>query len=190
MADRSGGPAEPRIAPLPPDERDERTAELLASFRRRPEDDDLNLFATLARHPRLLKRWSAFGGLLLAGGTLPHRDREVLILRTAANCGADYEWGHHLDIGRAVGLTDEEMAALVTPAAAEGDGRDALLVRAADELHEANVISEATWTALEEIYDDAQLIEVPMVVGQYHLVAFTLRSLGIRPEAGVEGIPR
>jgi alkylhydroperoxidase family enzyme len=183
-------PDEPRVPPLPVDERDERTAELLASFRRRPGDDDLHLFATLARHPRLLKRWSAFGGLLLAGGTLPPRDREVLILRTAANCGADYEWGHHLDIGRAVGLTDDEMATLATPVAAEGDGPDAVLVRAADELHEANVIGDATWEALAERYDDAQLIEVPMVVGQYHLVAFTLRSLGIRPEDGVEAIPR
>ncbi|MGI8709896.1 MAG: carboxymuconolactone decarboxylase family protein, partial [Acidimicrobiales bacterium] len=61
----------PRLPPLPPDERDERTAELLASLRFDPDAEDMNLFATLARHPRLLKRWSAFGGLLLAGGTLP-----------------------------------------------------------------------------------------------------------------------
>ena len=51
----------------------------LASLRFDPDADDMNLFTTLAHHPRLLKRWSAFGGLLLAGGTLPARDREVLI---------------------------------------------------------------------------------------------------------------
>jgi len=178
----------PRITPLPPDEREPRTQELLDSLRFDPDGEDMHLFATLARHPRLLKRWSQFGGLLLAGGTLSARDREVLILRTAANCGADYEWGHHLPLGRHAGLTDDEMAALAGSAAA-AEAVDADLVRAADELHEANVIGDATWAALAARYDEAQLIELCMVVGQYHLVAFTLRSLRIQPEAGVEGIP-
>lgn len=180
----------PRIPPLPAEERDERTAELMAAFPTMPDGSEMQLFATLARHPRLLKRWSAFGGLLLAGGTLPARDREVLILRTAANCGADYEWGHHLDIGRRVGLSDEVMQALAGPAAGELDDPDALLVRAADELHVDGVLSDATWASLVERYDEQQLIEVPMVVGQYHLVGFTLRSLRVQPEAGVEGLPR
>lgn len=148
------------------------------------------LFATLAHHPRLLKRWSDFGGLLLAGGTLPARDREVLILRTAANTGADYEWGHHLPLGRHVGLTDEEMSDLATTAADGANTHDALLVRAADELHVDNVIGDATWAELAAVYDEAQLIELCMVVGQYHLVAFTLNSLRIQREAGIEGIPR
>ncbi len=177
----------PRLPPLPPDERDERTAELLASLRFDPDAEDMNLFATLARHPRLLKRWSAFGGLLLAGGTLPARDREVLILRTAANCGADYEWGHHQVLGRTAGLTDDEMATLAGPTAATVD---TLLVQAADELHADGVISDETWKALAGRYGEQQLIEIPMVVGQYHLVAFTLRSLRIQPEPGVAAIPR
>lgn len=175
-----------RIAPLPTDGRDPRTDELLRSLRFDPDAEDMHLFSTLAHHPRLLKRWSAFGGLLLGGGVLPPRDREVLIMRTAANCGADYEWGHHLAIGRLAGLTDEEMAAL----AGDGGATDDLLVRAADELHASSVISDATWAELAERYDEAQLIELCMVVGQYHLVAFTLRSLGVQPEAGVEAIPR
>jgi len=180
----------PRISPLPPEEREERTEALLATLRFDPDAPDMNLFATLARHPRLLKRWSAFGGLLLAGGTLPARDREVLILRTAANCGADYEWGHHLPIGAAAGLTDHEMADLATPMAATDHPLDALLVRAADELHEHSVLSDGTWAALAQTYDEQQLIELCMVVGQYHLVGFTLNSLGIQREAGVEGLPR
>ncbi len=179
----------PRIAPLPPGGRDPRTDDLLRSLRFDPDDDDMNLFATLAHHPRLLKRWSAFGGLLLAGGSLPARDREVLILRTAVNTGADYEWGHHLPLGGLAGLTDDEMDALAGSAAADRDPHDALLVRAADELHTDSVLSDATWAALAATYDEQQLIEVCMVVGQYHLVGFTLNSLRIEREAGVEGLP-
>ena len=178
----------PRIAPLLPAERPPRTEELLATLRFDPDGDDMNLFATLAHHPRLLRRWSQFGGLLLAGGTLPARDREVLILRTAANCGADYEWGHHLSIGATAGLSANEMTALAG-SRREAEGVDQDLVRAADELHDRNMIIDETWTSLAARYDEPQLIEVCMVVGQYHLVAFTLRSLGVEREAGVEGLP-
>src|SRR5687768_4078918 len=97
-----------RIPPTTAADRDERTEELLASFRRE-DGTDLNIFATLAHHPKLLKRWSAFGGTLLFGGRLPARDRELLILRTAWLCKAEYEWGQHVLIGRAVGITDEEI---------------------------------------------------------------------------------
>lgn len=185
----SGVNETPRIAPLPPDDRDPRTEELLESLGFDPEAEEMALFATLARHPRLLKRWSAFGGLLLAGGTLPARDREVLILRTAANTGADYEWGHHLPLGRAAGLRNEEMAELASFTATERTPQDDLLVRAADELHADNVIGDPTWAELAAAYDEQQLIELCMVVGQYHLVAFTLNSLCIQREDGVEGLP-
>ena len=179
---------QPRITPLPASAREPRTEALLQSLRFDPDADDMNLFTTLAHHPRLLKRWSQFGGLLLAGGALPARDREVLILRTAANCGADYEWGHHLAIGKVAGLSDNEMAALAG-SRREAEGVDRDLVRAADELHDRNMIIDETWASLAEHYDEQQLIEICMVVGQYHLVAFTLRSLGIQREAGVEGLP-
>lgn len=179
----------PRIPPVPPDGRDPRTDELLHSLRFDPEAEDMALFATLAHHPRLLKRWSAFGGLLLAGGTLPARDREVLILRTAVNTGADYEWGHHLPLGRQAGLSDDEMAGLASYTATDRPPLDDLLVRAADELHTDNVIGDATWAELAAVYDDQQLIELCMVVGQYHLVGFTLNSLRIQREDGVEGLP-
>ncbi|HWJ97956.1 MAG TPA: carboxymuconolactone decarboxylase family protein [Acidimicrobiales bacterium] len=181
-------PDTPRISPLPPDGRDPRTQALLQSLKFDPEGEDMNLFATLAHHPRLLRRWSQFGGLLLAGGTLSPRDREVLILRTAANCGAGYEWGHHLPIGEAAGLTTNEMTALAG-SRREAEGVDQDLIRAADELHDRNVIIPETWAALAARFDEQQLIEICMVVGQYHLVAFTLRSLGIQREAGVEGLP-
>lgn len=180
----------PRIAPLAPDERDARTEDLLRSLRFDPDADDMNLFTTLARHPRLLKRWSAFGGMLLAGGALSDRDREVLILRTAANTGADYEWGHHLPLGRLAGLTDDEMAGLASFDPIDRAPGDELLVRAADELHADSVIGDDTWAALAEVYDEQQLIEVCMVVGQYHLVGFTLNSLRVQREADVEGLPR
>lgn len=186
-----------RIPPLPPEERDERTEALLSTMRAVPvhasdEGTDLNIFATLARHPRLLKRWSDFGGTLLYRGELPERERELLVLRTAWNCRADYEWGQHVRIGHLAGLTSDEIAAVATDDPADDpdwSAGDAALLRAADELHADARIGEDTWAALAERWSDAQLIELCMVVGQYHLVAFTLNSLGVQLEPGVEGLP-
>lgn len=184
-----------RVPPLPTEERDERTAELLESLRVPGTDRtgaDLNIFATLARHPRLLKRWSAFGGTLLYRGELPVRERELLILRTAWNCRADYEWGQHVRIGMDAGLTADEVAAVTVDGAA-GDAAwsddDAAQLRAADELHADAHIGDETWPTLAARWSDAQLIELCMVVGQYHLVAFTLNSLGVQREPGVDGLP-
>jgi alkylhydroperoxidase family enzyme len=172
----------PRIPPLPREGRDPKTAELLEALSAF-NGVELNIFATLAHHPRLLKRWSDFGGVLLYGGKLPARERELLILRTGYVCRAPYEWGQHVTIGRASGLTDEEIARVAGGPDAEGwSEADALLLRATDELHENSTLSEPTWAALAAQWDEQQLIELCMVVGQYHLVAMTLNSLGVEPE--------
>jgi 4-carboxymuconolactone decarboxylase len=190
-ADAGGGrQPPPRIPVLAPGDRDPRTEELLRSLRRAPDGDDLNLFATLAHHPRLLARWSAFAGMLLLRGALPARDRELLILRTAWSCRAGYEWGQHVPIAREAGLTGDEIARLRRPL--DGGGwspEDAALLRAADELHRHARIGDPTWAALAARYDDQQLIELCMVVGHYHLLAFTLNSLGVQREPGVAGLP-
>ena len=171
-----------RIPPTTAADRDERTEELLALFRRE-DGTDLNIFATLAHHPKLLKRWSAFGGTLLFGGQLPARDRELLILRTAWLCKAEYEWGQHVLIGRAAGITDDEIERIPKEISDEWGPLEQALLRAADELHERSVISDRTWDVLAAEYDYQQLIEVCMVVGQYHMVAFTLNSLGVELES-------
>lgn len=178
------GASQPRIPPLPPEERDEQARELLSGVRV-TDAPAANIFATLVRHPGLFRRWLPFGGKLLSG-KLPVRDRELLILRTAVLCGAEYEWGQHRLIGLSAGISEEEVGWVRS-----GDGDwepfDAALLGAADELHADARISDDTWETLASRYDERQLIEVPMVVGHYHMVAFTLNSLGVQLEDGVAG---
>src|SRR5215813_10852378 len=69
----------------------------------------LNIFATLAHHPGLMKRWLVFGTHVLAKSTLPARDRELAILRIGWLCRAEYEWGQHVQIARGVGIADDEI---------------------------------------------------------------------------------
>jgi 4-carboxymuconolactone decarboxylase len=181
--------SEPRIPPLRQEEWPDSVTGTLEALQT-PDGQPLNIFATFARHPALFKRWLPFGGQLLQGSSLPARDREILILRSGWNCASDYEWGQHARIAATAGLSDEEIARVARGPEAPGwDPFDATLLRAADELHAESRISDATWAELVGRYDEHQMIEVPMLVGHYHLVAYTLNSLGVQREPGVVALP-
>lgn len=149
-----------------------------------------NIFSTFARHPELMSTWAPFGGYLLGGGTLPARDRELAILRTGFNCGSDYEWGQHVRICETMGIDRETIDRVAVGPGAEGwSVAERALLTACDELHADSRISDPTWAALVSSYDEKQMIELPFLVGHYHLVAFTLNSLGVQLDEGLEGLP-
>jgi len=181
----------PRIAPLPEAGEDPQVRSLLAGWGLAEDAAVPKIFATLARHPELLAQWDSLQRALLLHGALPERDRELLILRTALNCRSAYIWGQHVSHhGPAAGLTAAEMARI--PAGVEDQGwepADLALLRAADELHADAAITEPTWRELAGGYDDRQLIELPVVVGEYHLMAFLVNVLGVEPEPGVSDLP-
>lgn len=185
-SDMPSRPSSPRIAPLPADERSESAQVLLDGVK--VAGPAANIFTTLVRAEGLTRRWLPFGGKLL-NGKIPARDRELLILRTGWNCGAEYEWAQHVVIGRAAGLTDEEILRIPVGPGGDWSEFDSTLLRAADELHEDYDIADATWEALAEAYDPPQLIELPMLVGHYHMVAMTLNALGVQLDPGLTGFP-
>ncbi len=151
---------------------------------------DNNIFATLCRHEDLFRAWMRLGGFLLAGGVLDARVRELLILRTACNCGSSYEWGQHVRISEALGMSREEILRVAEgPQASGWSPAQAALLCAADELHEDSKISEETWRRLAAEHDERALIEITMLVGHYHMVAYALRSLEVQLDEGLEGLP-
>jgi len=178
----------PRVTPLPEAEWDAETTAVLNATQMGGRV--LNIFRTLARHPKLLKRWLVFGTHVLGKSTLTPRQRELLILRTGWNCRAEYEWGQHVVIGRMVGITDDDLRRLTTGADAPGwDPFEATLLRAADELHRDSRIGDATWAALTARYSTQQCIDVVFTVGQYTMVSMALNSLGVQLDEGIAGFP-
>jgi alkylhydroperoxidase family enzyme len=169
----------PRIAPVELADGDPAVQELLAPL---GERSNSNFFRTLVRHPRIYRRWIPYGHVLL-NGSLPGRDRELLVLRAAHRAESFYEWAHHELIAASSGLTDEEIARVrVGPGEKEWSESDAAVLRAADELIDTHTLSDKTWQLLSERYDERQMIEVPMVVGLYFSMGFALNSFGVQPE--------
>lgn len=142
-----------------------------------------HIFTTLARHRRLFRRWLWFAAALMPGGRLPRDETELLILRVAHNTGCEYEWLHHERIGRRAGLSEEEIARVREgPSASGWSERRALLLAAADELHEEGVVGDELWARLSGQLDEVLLIELCMLVGHYEMLAMTLKSLRVEPD--------
>jgi 4-carboxymuconolactone decarboxylase len=183
----------PRIPPLPQSEWDARVRKLLAPWQIDTAAGPYvpNIFTTLARNPDLFVAWEPFAGEILLRGALPARDREILVLRTAWNCQSSYEWGQHAgNHGPAAGLGKAEIARIAEGSQASGWSEwDLTLLHAADELHESATVAEATWGRLAERYGERELIELTMLVGEYHLMAFALNALGVQDEDGAAGLP-
>jgi alkylhydroperoxidase family enzyme len=172
----------PRIDPLPESEWDDLLRGVLSAApggQERP----VNVFTTLARHPKLFRDWIRLGGRLLGGSSFTPRERELAILRTAHNCGSEYEWAQHVKIGLEAGLDRDEIEA-VRRALDEHPWPEGerLVLETADELHARNTLSDSTWSRLAERYDERQLIELPMLVGHYTMLAYALNSLRVQVE--------
>ena len=126
--------SEPRLRPLSADEWDDDVRQLLGGTTGVGDGRVLNIFATLAHHPKLVKRWTVFGNHVLFKSTLPERERELVILRVGWRAQAEYEWGQHVVIARRCGVTDEEIEWVkLGPDAIGWSPFDATLLRA--ELH-------------------------------------------------------
>lgn len=150
----------------------------------------LNILATIAHHPRLLEPFLAWSAALALQGELSRRASELLALRAAWNCRSAFEWGHHAVYARAAGLTDVEIERVAEGATApEWSPEDAALLRAADELHATQDLSDETWNRLRARYDEAQLVEIPFVVGQYTMLSMVAKATGVPVEEGLPALP-
>ncbi len=183
--------SEPRIPPLDKSKWDKDVKERIERRNEVRDGPVPNIITTIANHSKLFKRWSVFANHVLQKSSLPPRDREILILRIGWLCRAEYEWGHHVVIGKEASLTDEEIRRITEGPDVEGwDPFDATLLRAVDELYVDSFIGDATWGALAKKYSTHQLLDVIFTVGQYNIVCMALNTLGVQIEEGFEGFPK
>lgn len=201
----------PRIEPLAPPYSPE-LENLLQRITPPAAPSVLTLFRVLAHHPLLAERMVGWGGFLLGRkATLTLRDREVVIDRVCARCGAEYEWGVHVAaFAEAAGLTPEQIAAIAESGApprpdrlrtgsldrlrrgqAQDDrhavltARDRLLVRMVDELHDSGTVSDALWAQLAASWNTQQLLELLLLAGWYHAIAYVCNAARVPLETWV-----
>jgi 4-carboxymuconolactone decarboxylase len=181
-------PDAPRIRPVSDPTPEQ--AEVLERAGTRPERDPLNIFATMVHNRRVANRAVLLGAAFINRGTIPEREREVVILRVGHRASAVYEFGQHVLIGRRVGLTDDEIAALATNVSDHvWSDHDRALIAMVDDLCAVDCVSDTTWAALAERWTDEQLVELLMLAGYYRMISGFLNSAGVQLDDGVPGFP-
>jgi alkylhydroperoxidase family enzyme len=183
----------PRIAPLDPPYEPAVESALAAMMPRNSPVEPLKLFRTLARHQPLAAAMHALGRFILGRElALGLRERELLIDRVCARCGCEYEWAvHALSFGARAELSSAQLAATVTagPDAPVWTARDALLIRLVDELHDGAVVSDELWEALAAHWTTPQLLEMLVIVGWYHAIAFVANGARVPLEEWAPRFP-
>jgi alkylhydroperoxidase family enzyme len=176
-----------RIAPLDPPYPPDLQASFDVLMRGAPP---LLLFRTVARNPRVLQRMMAGG--LLDRGSISLRSRELMILRTVARCDAEYEWGVHVAIyGEKAGWTPAELRSTVHGTAADAcwSPEDRLVLRLADQLHDTSRVDDALWADAAAHFAEDQLVELVMLAGLYHAVAYLINATGVQHESYAPRFP-
>jgi alkylhydroperoxidase family enzyme len=177
---------EPRIPPLAPAPGTELHT-LLRRMTPPAAPDVLSLFRVLAHNPVLAARCMPWAGYLLGRhATLPLREREVVIDRVCARCGAEYEWGVHVAaFADAAGFSREQVRAIADPEADDASltERDRLLVQMVDELHDTAHVSDGLWARLAAHWSAPQLIELLMLAGWYHAISYVCNAARVPLES-------
>jgi alkylhydroperoxidase family enzyme len=178
--------AAPRLAPLEPPYTAEVEQQLARWMPPGAAIEPLALFRTLMLNEALAARMRPLGaGILGAGASVPPRLREVMIDRTCALTGAEYEWGvHAAAFGTAVGLTEAQLRATVLGGPLEScwEPQESAVVQLADELHESSSISDELWDRLRGLLSDEQIIELIVTAGWYHVIGYLCNGLGVALE--------
>jgi 4-carboxymuconolactone decarboxylase len=182
----------PRIPPLEPPFPPETDAMLRRWMPPGSGLDPLALFRTLGVHPDLSSRMRPLGAGILGHGLVDPREREIVVQRTSARAGAEYEWGvHAVAFAGQVGLTAAQLVSTARGGASDPcwSTRDALLVRMADELHDTATVSTELWAELAATWSPAQLLELLVIAGWYRLIAYVINGARVRPEPWAARFP-
>lgn len=186
-------PLAPRIPPLEPPYEPEIATALAKWMPPGAAVEPLKLFRTLSRNQQISERMRPLGaGLLGQHSSIDPHDRELVIDRTCARCGCEYEWGVHVvSFGQMLGIPEEQLLATATKSASDKawTERQGLLIQLVDELHDTATVSDHLWQQLSALWSDAQLIELLVLVGWYHVISFVTNAAQIEREEWATRFP-
>lgn len=145
-----------------------------------------NIFRMLAHTPNLLRRFLALGGELRNGTALEPKLRELALMTVGRLTGAEYEFTHHWNLARRVGVSREQLEHLDEfETSALFNDQERLVMRYALEATMNVRVSDATFEAPRKSLDTRRLMDLVQNVAFYNVVVRVLVPLGVEVEPGV-----
>jgi alkylhydroperoxidase family enzyme len=176
-----------RLAPLAPPYEPEVAAQLERMMP--PGVEPLGLFRTFVRNMEMTRAMATWGRYELGRTlSLSMRERELVIDRTCARCGCEYEWGVHVGFfAERVGLTPDQITSIAHGGPDDlcwTEARDRALLALVDSLHDRADVDDELWAELARHCDARQLLDATMLCGWYHAISFTARAARVDLEPG------
>ena len=140
----------------------------------------LNIFRMLANAESVFRPYLRFGAALLTDLDLNGLLRELAILRVSQlTPNAEYEWVQHEPIARAVGASDEQIAALERGEIGADcfDAVQRATLRFTGEVVVDAHASDETFAELAALLPPRQIVELLLVIGQYMMLARVMTTL-------------
>jgi 4-carboxymuconolactone decarboxylase len=155
-----------------------------------PLDAIPEIMFTMCRFPDL---WQSLMDVTVQlqgpNSNLEPRDRKLAILRTGWLCQAPYEFGEHVEQARRMGFSEQEVEQIVVGSASPNwNDHERAILRTVEELHAGAMVSDRTWAQLSERMNDAQLVELVVLIGQFTATAYFQNSLRLRLEKSNKGL--
>jgi hypothetical protein len=150
----------------------------------------LRVLRTMARNRPMAHAMTEWMGYELSTAlSVDLRAREIIIGRTCALCGCEYQWGLHMAVwSERARFTDAQMRSIAHGSSADpcwDEPRDRLLMELAEQLHHESDVDDRLWSALGAYFDEGQLLDLLALCGWYHTVSFIVRAARVEPEPGL-----
>jgi alkylhydroperoxidase family enzyme len=182
----AGRPVAQRIPPLPEDRWTPEVRDIFTIFEgeeARERGSRFNIMKTLVNHPSLVARFLVYEHQLLRHATIPERTREIAILRLAWLYRQEYEWRQHVAISRAIGMSEQEIAATRQgPDDPVWSPLDRHVLAATDQAYAGKTVEDATWAGLAAHFDHSQMLELLFTIGTFAMMSWIFNSTGLQVE--------
>lgn len=177
----------PRIEPLAPPHEEDVATQLESMMP--PGVPPILLFRTLAKNLTMTKAMSGWGSYELSRDlSLSMREREIVIDRTCARCGCEYEWGVHVAVfAERCGLTDDQITSLTHGSpddACWSVERERLAIAVVDSLHDTNDIDDELYADVASVFSEAEILDLVLLCGWYHAISFVASAARVEREPG------
>ena len=129
-----------------------------------------NVIKAMANAPELLAGFMPYLGATLGQSQVSNDLKELAILTTTKLNGCSYCTTHHTGAGKKAGLTDEKIAAADDPTSGALSDKEKAVVQYAKELAENVAASDESINNLRNHFSDAQIAELTMVAGTFHVL--------------------
>jgi alkylhydroperoxidase family enzyme len=144
-----------------------------------------NLHKLLVNSPDMARAFSGIGGYIRFNSKLDPRLRELAILQVGWLEKSEYEFTHHVKIGKEFGVTDDDIAGLMVETEGQSSKLEPLakaILKGAREMVRELAMSEATFAEIKHGLSNEQMVDLVLTIAFYCGVVRVLATMKIDNE--------